>query len=181
MHDVRKLVFEIAKKEFPRRLVNSGGEQFIIHRGFKTGLKNGEYIWKDVRHDNFYNEVDPLITEKVLELGFDKTLKMVMFHDDKNKLLMLARRIERINAETMYWVNMSTEIWNRYKRQLISLGKKSASNEAIKKRKEYFKKNYERKRALYNKKRRVLKEEKEEVFADYAFYDNRIKTYSSLI
>jgi hypothetical protein len=175
------LVFEIAKKEFPRRLVNSGGEQFIIHRGFKTGLKNGEYVWKDVRHDNFYNEVDPLITEKVLELGFDITLKTVMVHDDKNKLLILSRRMERIDAETMYWVNMSTEIWNRYKRQQISVANRSASKELLKKRTEYFKRSYKRKRALYNKKRRILKEEKEEVFADYVFYDNRIKTYNRLI
>lgn len=179
MQDTHKKIYEIAIKESLTRLHNFHDEDAIFYAGFKTSKKeSGKYTWEDIRYSNYYEPVDPKITEKVLSQGFSKTLKEVMHHSDLEKVLEIKREVEKIDAQIKGWTVKSTEIWNNYNKDTktteaneIDEGKKRARLSALKKR-------YERNKKLYQKKRRVLVEEKEEVRKDLVFYEARIQMYN---
>lgn len=171
----------MALKEVDRPPFDFFNEMAIIHKGFRVSRTiDGVYGWKDVRFDDYYESVDPLITEKVLELGFVKALTLVMIHNDHDKLVELNRRVININKEVEYWVNRATEIYNDRKRAISKINKsKTLSSETKKKRLASANKRYTKDRKLFEKKRRILKEEKEDVKVDQVFYSNRIKSFNN--
>jgi len=179
MQNTHKKIFEIAINESLTKLNKFRDEEAIFFAGFKISKKrNGEYTWEDMRYSDFYEPVDPKITEQVLLQGFTKTLREVMHHNDANKVLNIKREVEKIDAQVKAWTNKSTELWNIYNKETkitkaneIEEGKKRTRLSTLKKR-------YERSKKLYQKKRRVLVEEKEEVRKDLVFYEARIKMYN---
>jgi len=148
-------IFYIAKTEVPHRYFIFDTEEAIMYKGFKISLKKGEYDFFDTRFSNYYKPVDPLITEKILKLGFVKTLNLVMLHNDESKILLLKRQIETINKYIDYWVEKSRLNWS-------------------KNRSKYYKN-----KKLFAKKRGVLREKKVDLKADLNFYQSRIKTYKN--
>ena len=179
MQDTHKKIFEIANDESETRLHTFHNEQAVFYAGFKISKKDtGEYTWEDTRYSDFYEPVDPKITEQILLQGFTKTLKEVMHHNDKDKVLNIKREVEKIDAEVKMWISKSSKLWSEYNKQTkitkaneIDEGKKKTRIATLKKR-------YERDKKLYQKKRRVLVEEKEEVRKDLVFYEARIKMYN---
>ena len=179
MQDTHKEIYEIAIKESLTRLHSFHDEDAIFYNGFKISLKkSGIYTWEDVRYSNYYEPVDPKITEQVLLQGFTKTLNEVMHHNDLDKVLHINREVEKIDAQIKAWTIKSTELWNNYNRNTkttkaneIDEGKKKARLSTLKNR-------YEKNKKLYQKKRRVLVEEKEEVRKDLIFYEARIQMYN---
>lgn len=181
MQETYKKIYEMALEEVDRPPFNFQTEQVIIHKGFRASKTiDGVYDWKDVRFDDYYEEVDPLITEKVLELGFVNTLTLVMIHNDADKLIQLNRRVININKEIEYWVNMSTEIYNNKRKSISSINRnKKLSGDSKKKKIASTNTKYEKQRKLFEKKRRILKEEKDDVKIDQTFYSNRIKSFNN--
>lgn len=176
MQDIYKKIFDIAVKEKITLLQNFSYEQAVMYKGFKISRSKGIYKWEDTRYDNYYEKVDPKITEKVLVNGFIKTLNEVMHYNDLNKVLEIKREIEKVDAEINYWTKESTKIWNDYNNKL----KKLEADEKVNKVKKEIetsaiKKKYEREKNLYQKKRRVLAEGREEIRKDLVFYETRIK------
>ena len=178
MQDIFKQIFELAIKERPTILQSFSHEEAILYKGFKISKIKNDYKWEDTRYDNYYEPVDPKITEKVLENGFIKTLNEVMHHNDLDKVLNIHREVEKIDAEVSYWTKESTKLWNEFNNK----SKKIEEDEVDKGKKETrisaLRKKYERDKSLYQKKRRVLAEEKEEIRKDLVFYETRIKMYN---
>ncbi len=179
MQDTYKKIFEIASNEQFTQMQSFHNEDAILYRGFKIGLtQSGEYTWEDTRYSNYYEPVDPKITEQVLLKGFTKTLNEVMHHNDQEKVLSIKREVEKIDAEIKAWSRKSTELWNNYNKDT----KTTEANEIDKGKKETrlstLRDRYERDKRLFQKKRRVLVEEKEEVRKDLVFYEARIKMYN---
>lgn len=180
MQETYKIIYEMAEAEVPRPPFDFHTEKAIIHKGFRISKTiEGEYDWKDVRFDDYYEEVDPLITEKVLELGFVNALTLVMIHNDHDKLVKLNRRVINIDKEIEYWVNMSTAIYNARRRQITIINKSLTSEDSKRRKKIALNKKYEKDKILFEKKRRILKEEKDEVKIDYTFYNNRIRNFNN--
>lgn len=154
-------------------------ETVIIYKGFRVSRNSdGVYSWKDVRFSDYYEDVDPLITEKILELGFVNTLTMVMVHSDEDKLVRLNRRIINIDLEISYWVNKATQAYNDKKRSIRKANSSKSLSESGKKKKiASANRKYEKDKKLYEKKRRVLSEEKETIKLDLIFYENRINLF----
>jgi hypothetical protein len=179
MQETYKKIYEMAESELAGHPYDFGTESVYIHKGFRVSKSiKGEYSWKDARFDDYYEEVDPLITEKVLELGFVKALTLVMIHNDHDKLVQLARRVINIDKEIEYWVTMATEIYNERRGEMAKVNRsKTLSPETKKKRKISLDRKYKRSKALFEKRRRVLKSEKDDVKVDHVFYSNRIKTF----
>lgn len=179
MQGTNKKIYEIALKENLTRLHSFHDEDVIFYAGFKISKKkNGEYTWEDARYSNYYEPVDPKITEQVLSQGFSKTLKEVMHHNDLEKVLNIKREVEKIDAQIKAWTAESSSLWNNYNKNTktteaneIDEGKKKARLSTLKNR-------YENSKKLYQKKRRVLVEEKEEVRKDLIFYEARIQMYN---
>lgn len=172
----------MAKAEVPYPPFDFLTEEVIIYKGFRASKSiEGEYKWMDVRFDDYYEQVDPLITEKVLELGFVKALTLVMIHNDADKLIELERRIINIDKEIEYWVNRSTEIYNHRRREVTKINKNTTlSEDAKKKKKSSLNRRYEKDKILFEKKRRILKEEKDDIKIDHTFYNNRIKSFKAI-
>jgi len=181
MQEIYRQIYEMAVEEVPRPPFDFHNEKAIIHKGFRISKnKDGEYDWKDVRFDDYYEQVDPLITEKVLELGFMNALTLVMIHNDQDKLIQLNRRVISIDKEIEYWVNRSTEIFNEKKKSVSAISRsKTLSKATKKKRLDTANRKYDRERRLFEKKRRILKEEKDDVRIDQTFYSNRIKSFNN--
>ena len=180
MQDTLEKVFNLAVEELPLRHFRFIDHECVIYKGFKISLKKGEYNWEDVRYSNFYEKVDPLITENILKLGFSLTLTKVMLHKDKDKLLEINREIEKINMEVNYWTKRSTENWNKYKKKETEIKNNTdLSNEIIDKILESISNKYHKDKELFKKKRRVLKQEREEMMANFIFYESRIKIYNN--
>ena len=179
MQDTHKKIYEIALNERLTKLHSFLDEDAIFYNGFKISLKKeGDYTWEDMRYSNYYEPVDPKITEQILLQGFTKTLKEVMHHNDLDKVLNIKREVEKIDAQVKAWTAKSTELWNNYNKDTkttkaneIDEGKKKARLSTLKNR-------YEKNKNLYQKKRRVLVEEKEEVRKDLVFFEARIKMYN---
>tara|TARA_R110002074_G_scaffold189465_2_gene355244 strand:+ start:10496 stop:11041 length:546 start_codon:yes stop_codon:yes gene_type:complete len=181
MQDTYKRIYEMATEELSRKPFNFQNETTFIYKGFRISKSiKGVYDWKDVRFNDYYDEVDPLITEKVLELGFVDALMLVMIHNDQDKLIQLERRIINIDKEIEYWVKMSTEIYNDKRKELTKITKsKTLKPETKEKRKATLEKKCEKYKALYEKKRRILKSEKDDIKADIVFYSSRIKSFNN--
>ncbi|MGB3491890.1 MAG: hypothetical protein WBA57_04130 [Elainellaceae cyanobacterium] len=171
----------MASSELARPPYDFGSDNAFIHKGFRVGKSvKGEYSWRDVRFDDYYEEVDPLITEKVLELGFVKALTLVMIHNDHDKIIQLDRRIININNEIEHWVVMATEIYNEKRRETAKINRsKTLSPETKKKRKATLMKKYNKNKALFEKRRRILKAEKDDVKIDRNFYSSRIRAFKN--
>lgn len=181
MQEIYKRIYEMATLELAMPPYDFGGEEAFIHKGFRVSKTiDGEYSWKDVRFDDYYEEVDPIITEKVLELGFINALFLVMIHNDHDKIVKLNRRAISIDLEVEHWVSMATTIYTEKNRNINKLNRsKTISEETKKKRKASLIKKYERDKLLFEKKRRILKEEKDEIRADIEFYYSRIKAFEN--
>lgn len=157
--EVLKSIFKLAKGELPHRVFEFSNEICVMFKGFKASICEGVYKFEDVRHSDYYEEVDPLIVNAILSQGFSKTLSEVMVHDDKMKVVKLRRHVINLNVEINHWVLASRENYAHY------------SNGEITKSK------YQRKRRLYAKKRSILKRKRADVEADIEFYSNRIKMF----
>lgn len=179
MQDTHKKIYEIAKSEQLTQMHNFHTEDAILYRGFKISLtKVGEYTWEDTRYSNYYEQVDPKITEQILLKGFTKTLNEVMHHNDKEKVLSIKREVEKIDAQIKEWSKMSTELWNNYNKETKTTEANELDESKKRARLSTLKNRYERDKRLFQKKRRVLVEEKEEVRRDLVFYEARIQMYN---
>jgi hypothetical protein len=179
MQETNQIIYEIALTEIPTKLHKFHDEDAIFYNGFKISLKKGgTYAWEDVRYSNYYEPVDPKITEQVLLQGFTKTLNEVMYHNDLDKVLNIKREVEKIDALIRGWTIKSTDLWNNYNRQTKTTKANEVDEGKKKTRLSTLKKRYEKSKALYQKKRRVLVEEKEEVRKDLVFYETRIQMYN---
>lgn len=167
MRDIYRQIFEMAIKEVPQNVFEWADEKVVIYKGFRISKKGDDYFWKDARYNDYFDPVDPVITEKILELGFKKTIIEVMKHTDKDKLLQLKREMERLDAEVKHWIGKSSAAYNK----MVSATKKN-KNKA-----ESEKKKYEKAKSRFAKKRGVLKSEKEALQADINFLESRIKIY----
>ncbi len=164
-------IYNIALKEMPDKLHIFHNERAIMYRGFKVSLTDeGEYHWYDTRFSNYYERVDPLITEKVLANGFALTLTQVMLHSDEEKILSISRDIEIKKAMIAYWVRISAKEWHKLNAKLKLF--------RTKKEREKLNKQYEVKKKLHAKKRRVLQEEIFEMKEEIKFFKSRVKLYN---
>ena len=180
MQDTLKKIFEMAILELPRRHQTFHDEEAVLYRGFKISKKNKLYYWQDTRYSNYYEPVDPKITEKVLENGFVITLTQVMSHNDKEKILDLTREIEKKDALIAYLAKESTKLWTSYIKKRTLINKDNKIQDEVKKtKKDTLKRRYEKKKNLYQKKRRVISEEREELKVDLKFFESRIKLYNN--
>ena len=95
MQKIYRKIFEIACTELPHKHYIFGGEECVMYRGFKISLKEGVFYWEDTRDNNYYEPVDPLITNNILISGFLKTLTLVgvstnvSFPESKNRTCIL--------------------------------------------------------------------------------------------
>ncbi|QQV89750.1 hypothetical protein Calle1_65 [Cellulophaga phage Calle_1] len=170
MQDTYKRIYKMAESELQKKPFDFGDHLAYIYKGFKISKRNsGEYTWKDVRFSDYYDEVDPKITENVLRLGFVKTLLMVMVHNDQDKLTSINRQIITIDTEINYWTAQATLAYSNMKKG--SQKPKSNTDKLLK--------SYEKSKKLYEKKRRLLKESKESLRSDFEYYENRIKSYNN--
>lgn len=181
MQDIFKQIFEMAIKELPPRHQSFIGEEAVLYKGFKISKIKDKYFWQDTRYSNFYEVVDPKVTKKVLENGFSVTLNEVMLHNDKDKILILSREIEKKDALIGYWTKESTKIWTNYNKKRLNINKdEKITHEEKKLKRNNLKKRYDKKKDLFQKKRRVISEEREELKADKKFFESRIKLYNNL-
>lgn len=180
MQDILRQIFEMAIEEMPTRHYTFIGEEAVLYKGFKISKIKKEYFWEDTRYSNFYEVVDPKVTKKVLENGFSVTLNEVMLHNDLDKILILARDIEKKDALINYWSKESTKLWTTYNKKRNSINKdKKITHYEVKTKKNNLKKRYEKKKDLYQKKRRVISEEREDLKADKKFFESRIKLHNN--
>ena len=117
MQETYKKIFEMACREVPHRHFNFMQEQAVIYRGFKISLKGGTYHWEDTRNSNYYELVDPVITENILKRGFFIGLTLLMIHTDEEKVHILKRDIFQRGEEINYWTSKSSENWRNLKNQ----------------------------------------------------------------
>ena len=180
MQSIYKKIFEIAVAELPEKHYIFIGEEAVLYRGFKSSKSNKSYNWQDTRFSNYYEPVDPKITENILLKGFTKTLTEVMIHNDKDKLLTISREICEKDALIAYWAKESTRIWAEYSKKIRVLNKnEKIKDEVKKKRKSSAKKGYMKKKSLYNKKREVIHKERLELKEDIKFFEARIRLYNN--
>ena len=173
MQETYKKIFEMACREVPHRHFNFMQEQAVIYRGFKISLKGGTYHWEDTRNSNYYELVDPVITENILKRGFFIGLTLLMIHTDEEKVHILKRDIFQRGEEINYWTSKSSENWRNLKNQEKALQLNSKLDPVQKQsRLQLLTKKYYEKKNLYVKKRKVLKEEQEQLEADHAFYSS---------
>lgn len=181
MKDIFQKIFQMAVEELPDRHQTFQGEEAVLYRGFKISKVKDEYDWQDTRYSNYYEPVDPKVTENVLENGFSVTLNEVMLHNDKDKVLTLSREIEKKDAQIAYWAKESTKIWTTYNKKRTLINKDEKIDENLREvRKATLKKRYEKKKDLFQKKRRVISEEREDLKVDKKFFESRIKLYNNL-
>lgn len=179
MQDLLKQIFDMACRELPHKILKCGGEEFVIYRGFRISNYKGEYKWQDVRNDSFYLPVDPIITNRVLEYGFFRTLTELMVHNDKERLYQLNLRITEIEQEVKHWTNKSSENYRNFKKlETETIENVNLTPEQIEHKIDAFNIKYTKNKNLYAKKRRVLKEERLIVESKIAFYKSRIKLYN---
>lgn len=180
MQKTFKKIFDKALKELPNRYHNFEKEDCVMYKGFKISRSNGLYNWQDTRYDDFYEVVDPLITSKILEQGFVKTLNEVMLHNDITKVRNLSKQIKKKDEKIAFWVKESTKIYTEYnsKKKTIQNNEKLSREERRKKLLNLSKK-YEKVKNLYQKKRRVVHEEREELKTNKKFYESRLKLYNN--
>ena len=104
-----------------------------------------------------------------------------MLHNDKDKVLNLSREIEKRDALIAYWAKESTKIWTTYNKRRTVINKDEKVDEDLRAtRKATLKKRYEKKKDLFQKKRRVISEERDDLKADKKFFESRIKLYNNL-
>ena len=179
MQQLYEKIFNMACEEIPHRVFVFGNERCVIYRGFKISELDGIYSWQDIRDNSFYDPVDPIITNQILKKGFVKTLTEMMVHGDKERLYQLQERVKEIDRTIKYWVNKSSENYrNQKKTETGILSNLKLTQEQIEHKLETLNKKYLKNKNLYVKKRRVLKEEREEVEAQVTFYKTRIKLYN---
>jgi len=156
-----------------------GTENVMFYRGFRIAKdKHNNYFWQDIRYSEYYEVVDPLITENIIEHGFCDTLTKVMIHSDKEKLLDIVREIEKLDMQTEHWTRKSTDNYNKFKKQNDALLSTAHSfDQVIHDKMKNLEEKYNNRRELFQKKRRILKEEKDDLRADYAFFESRIRLY----
>ena len=180
MQDIFRKIFNMAARELPDKYQTFHGEDAILYRGFKISKTKKGYSWKDTRYSDFYEPVDPKITEKVLEKGFCVTLNEVMLHNDKDKILNLLREIEVKDALISFWVKESTKIWTNYNKKRLLINKDTKTTDEEKKvKRDLIRKRYEKKKTLYQKKRGVISEEREALKADLKFFESRVNLYNN--
>lgn len=155
-------------------------ESVIIYKGFRVSYTTGgTYSWKDVRFNDYYEDVDPLITEKILDLGFVKTLTLCMIHSDQDRLTQFNRRVININKEIEHWVVKSTEIYVSKNIDILKIDDNNCLSLVEKnKLKDKIIKEYNKQRSLFERKRRLLKNEKDKIKNDQDFYTNRINNFN---
>jgi len=181
MQDTYQKIFEIAVDELPDRHFTFHNEEAVLYRGFKISKNKDGYKWQDTRYSDFYEIVDPRITENVLKRGFSVTLNEVMLHNDEEKVLNLSREIEKKDALIAYWAKESTKLWTNYNKKRTIINKDEKIDEDLKaSRKATLKQRYEKKKNLYQKKRKVISEEREDLKVDKKFFESRIKLYNKL-
>lgn len=178
MQETHKIIFELALKEQLTFLQKFPQEDAILYKGFKISKTKDGYKWEDTRYDNYYEPVDPLITETILLKGFTKTLNEVMHHNDLEKVVLISREIEKIDNEVTYWTKESTKLWSEFNNKCKKINKDEVDRGKKDTRISALKRKYERDKALFQKKRRVLAEQKEEIRKDLIFYEARIKMYN---
>lgn len=178
MQEDFKEIYNLAVKELPHKIHLFKGEKAVMHLGFKSSLKDKTYYWQDTRYSNYYEPVDPKITKKVLERGFCNTLTEVMKHADKERVLNIAREIEKKDALIGYWTKESSKLWTEYNKKRLLINKNSV-DEVKKQKKDLLKKRYEKDKSLYQKKRRVIMEERDDLKGDLKFFQTRIKLYNN--
>lgn len=180
MQDTLKEIYELAIKEQPLHYHDFPNEEAVMYRGFKISKSKKGYKWEDTRYSNYYEKVDPKITKNVLKSGFSVTLNLVRLHNDKEKIVLINRRIIEINKDIQIWSKESTRIWNEYKSILRTVDSDKKINSKTKKKKKHnAKSKYETDRALFQKRRRILGEEKDELKSDLNFFKTRSKTYNN--
>lgn len=180
MQDILRQIFDMAVKELPDRYQTFHNEEAVLFKGFKISKDKDGYHWYDTRYSNYYEPVDPKVTENILENGFSFTLTEVMLHNDKDKVLTLAREIEEKDNLIVYWTSESSKLWANYNKRRKSVNENEELSKAEKdKKKASLKKRYERKKNLYQKKRRVISEERDELKADKKFFESRLKLYNN--
>jgi hypothetical protein len=173
-------IFEMACKELPHKHHKFKGEEYVMYRGFKVSLKCNKFYWQDTRYTDFYEPVDPFITENILIEGFYTTITNVMTHNDNEKVYNISIELFNISEQVKFWVNKSSENWRSFKSQeTIMLSNTKLTQDQIEHGKNVFNNKYLEKKNLYIKKRGVLKQEREQLEADKAFYQSRIKSYKN--
>ena len=175
MQDIYKRIFDLATQDRLTLLQDFPKEEAVMYKGFKISRSKGLYKWEDTRYDNYYEQVDPKITENVLSKGFVETLNEVMHHNDLEKVTNINRDVEKIDAEVNFWTKESTRIWNEFNNKKKKINKDEIDEGKKKTRISALQSKYERDKVLFQKKRRVLAEEKEEIRKDLVFYETRIK------
>jgi len=180
MQDILKKIFELATSELPSNHFRFQKEEAVMFKGFKISKDSSGYKWEDMRYSDFYEPVDPKITEQILLKGFEFTLSEVMAHNNIFKLEKISREIEVKDSLISYWVTESTKIYAEYNKKRTSINKDSRLTAEVKKRrKDSLRKRYEKNRDLYQKKRRVISEQREELKADKKFFESRTKLYNN--
>lgn len=161
----------MAVKEVPHKHFIWVDGEAVIYKGFRISKKGDVYSWHDARYSDYMEPVDPIITSKIIELGFCNAITEVTKHTDKIRVVELAREMEKIDAEVTYWTSEAYKAHNKsIKNQKKT--KESAKLEAIKKK-------YEKEKSRFAKKRGVLKSEREALQADINFYESRVKLYNN--
>jgi hypothetical protein len=177
MQDVLEKIFLMATEELPHKVFNFGGEQTVLYKGFRISKKRGKYFWFDTRYDGYYDPVDPIITNNILQEGFYVTLNKLMVHNDRERLHDIVSEIETLNNRIQKWIDKANENWNAFLRQRKGIRASERMSDSQKKEKiKRLKKAQERKKKVYQKKRRVLREQKQKLESDRAYYVSRIKS-----
>ena len=178
--DLAQKIYEIGYMEM-HNVQEFPTENVIFYRGFRISKNiDGYYEWYDTRYSNYYEMVTPDISNRILEVGFEQTLTEVMVHSDERKIIDLSREMEVKDAIVSYWVKESTKLWATYQKDKDKiLSNKKLSTDEIKKQLRRLDRKLETKKALYQKKRRVVLEEKEVLKQEKRFYEARQKLYSN--
>ena len=179
MQEDLEKIFELAKEEVPTRYFTLYQHEAVMYRGFKISKWKDKYKWQDTRYSDFYEKVDPVITKTILKDGFKETLRQVMIHSDKERMLLLAREIEEAESLIKYWSRQSVVAWNNYDKKKKNVDKdKKTTNVTKRKKKDNLYNKYIKKKNLFQKKRDVLSEEKGNLAQDLNFFRVRIKMYN---
>jgi hypothetical protein len=179
MQEVYKQIYDMAEEEVNLAPFDFGGEKVIFYKGFRSSKSSdGSYGWKDMRHDEYYEDVNPLITERVLEVGFKDTLTEVLIHDDYDKIVKLNRRVIAINSEITFLVKKSIEAYNQNKRLLREITYNPDLTDLIKEQRlEVISIKHEKRRKSLKHRRRFLRTEKDAINKEVIYYKERIKHY----
>lgn len=178
IQETYRKIFKMACREFPHKHFIFIGEEAVLYRGFKISLKEGVYYWQDTRNNSYYEPVDPLITENVLKRGVFKSLTLLMLHTDEEKIRHLNRSLFERERQISHWSKKSSANWRTLKRNEKGIRSNSKLTQQQKQDKLLLLDNkYFHRKNLYIKKRRVLKEEQEQLEVDHSFYLSRIKSY----